>query len=232
MTLSEVALYLKISEKSVLRMVHKNEIPCAKIASQWRFEKSLIDLWVRSKMRSVPKSDIESLIEFNPSIVPLSRLVDINLIIMNLISDSKEGILSQIVHRMVLHGICKDSDNFQRKLLLRENMISTAIGNGIAIPHLRNPSENLGNDASKLVIAICPEGTDFNSFDGEKTYVFFLLRTSHEIVHLRIMAKLNKMLKTTDVVSNFIKSESSEDIMSFLIEYDQQNQSEVILQNK
>jgi len=56
MTLSELSRYLKISEKSDLRMVKKDEIPVTKAASQWRFMKAVINVWLISKMEINPKS--------------------------------------------------------------------------------------------------------------------------------------------------------------------------------
>ena len=63
MTLSEVAAYLRLAERTVLRMVHKEQIPCAKVASQWRFLRSMIDDWLITKMQVVPKNDLARLIE-------------------------------------------------------------------------------------------------------------------------------------------------------------------------
>ena len=65
MTLSEVASYLKIAEKTVSRMITRGEIPCTKVASQWRFMKSMIDDWLISRMNVVPQNDLAKILE-NP----------------------------------------------------------------------------------------------------------------------------------------------------------------------
>jgi len=70
LTLAEVAHYLKVAEKTVLRMVHNNEIPSIKVASQWRFRRSMIDDWLMSQMKSPPKNELVKLIEATRQPVP------------------------------------------------------------------------------------------------------------------------------------------------------------------
>jgi len=54
MTLKEVAEYLQLAEKSVLRMAQAGKIPAAKIASQWRFLRALVNDWLASQMELAP----------------------------------------------------------------------------------------------------------------------------------------------------------------------------------
>ena len=50
MTLEEVAEYLQVSQKSILRMAQSGKIPAAKVASQWRFMRSVVDDWLMAQM--------------------------------------------------------------------------------------------------------------------------------------------------------------------------------------
>ncbi|NBB74869.1 MAG: PTS transporter subunit EIIA, partial [Bacteroidetes bacterium] len=56
MTLAEAAGYLKVAERTVLRMVHSGEIPCVKVGGQWRFLRTVIDDWLLSRMNFAPSS--------------------------------------------------------------------------------------------------------------------------------------------------------------------------------
>jgi excisionase family DNA binding protein len=58
MTLSEVASYLKVAERTVLRMVHGGEIPCAKVGGQWRFLRTVVDDWLLSRMSLTPSGEM------------------------------------------------------------------------------------------------------------------------------------------------------------------------------
>ena len=199
MTLSETAEYLKLAEKTVLRMIHRNEIPCAKVGNQWRFMRSMIDDWLVAKMKVVPRNDLVKLIEAGDESVPLSRLIRSEYITLDLRPGNKESVLAQLIAPLIEFGIVTDHAKYLDGLMEREQMVSTAIGHGIALPHIRNPRDNPASEPV-IVLGICPEGTDFGAPDKRKTHLFFLLCTDSEVVHLRAMSRLTGMLREGDVI--------------------------------
>ncbi len=213
LTLSEVAEYLKLSEKTIGRMVKKNEIPCAKIGSQWRFSRRMIDDWLFSRMQVIPRNDIARLIENDGGIVPISRLIREELTI-ELEPDTKENILGRMAERLFEKGYIHNSTEYLARLIERENMASTAIGRGIALPHIRNPRENPEDNGPAILAAICREGTDFNSHDGEPTYLFFLPVTDSEVVHLRILAELGRLFSGIDDIKPYMDN----NVLSLILE--------------
>ena len=61
MTLGEMAEYLKIARRSLLKMAQHGDIPATKVASQWRFMRTLVDDWLMSQMKTIPKAELERL---------------------------------------------------------------------------------------------------------------------------------------------------------------------------
>lgn len=220
MTLSEVAKYLKLAEKTVLRMVHRGEIPCGKVASQWRFMHSVIDDWLISKMKVIPRNDLSAVIETGQSLVPLSRLVREDFIVPQIYPGTKEQVLKQLIRPLVQGKLIQNEEAFLKKLMKREQIVSTGIGAGIAVPHLRNPQEN-PEGGPYLVVGSCSEGTDFNALDGQKTYLFFLLCTDSVTVHLRVLARLNVILRDQKLRTALLQAKTSQHIFHVLIEADQ-----------
>ena len=216
MTLSEVASYLKIAEKTVSRMITRGEIPCTKVASQWRFMKSMIDDWLISRMNVVPQNDLAKILENPEGLIPFTRLTSEDLILDNVKPGTKKDILSQLIVPLVQQEIIEDADDFLRKLLTREKMVTTGIGRGVAIPHLRHPKENPGG-GPRMVVGICKAGTDYESMDGKLTHLFFLLVSDSEVVHLRVLAKLNQILRESDYV-NRLTNAKKVDVLPILIE--------------
>jgi len=216
MTLSEVADYLKIAEKTVSRMIMRGEIPCTKVASQWRFMKSMIDDWLISRMNVVPQNDLAKILENPEGLIPFTRLTSEALILDNLKSGTKKEILAQLIIPLVQQEIIEDADDFLRKLLTREKMVTTGIGRGVAIPHLRHPKENPGG-GPRMVVGICKAGTDYESMDGKLTHLFFLLVSDSEVVHLRVLAKLNQILRESDFVTRLTNAKKAE-VLPILIE--------------
>jgi PTS system nitrogen regulatory IIA component len=204
MTLPEVAQYLQIGERTILKMANNNEIPCLKIASQWRFIKPVINDWLISRMNVIPQNDFSRMIQSEIEHIPLSRMVDRDLVVFNLEPGSKESILLQLIRPLVNKGIISISDEFLQKLLNREEMLSTGLGRGIAIPHIRNVKDN-PDGGPYLILGLSPEGIDYHSLDGKPTHLFFLLCTDSEVLHIRIMAKISSMF-TDDSFIDIIKT--------------------------
>ena len=220
MTLSEVAEYLRLAEKTVLRMAHRGEIPCGKVASQWRFLQSVIDDWLISKMKVLPKNDLSAVIESGQSLVPLSRLVAEDFIEPHIRPGTKEHVLEQLVQPLLQKKLVERAEIFVENLMKREKIVSTGIGGGVAVPHLRNPEDN-PEGGPYLVVGICPEGTDFKALDGNPTHLFFLLCTNSVTVHLRVLARLNTIMRDHELRSALLRARGKQDIIHVLIEADQ-----------
>ncbi|MBN2658483.1 MAG: PTS sugar transporter subunit IIA [Spirochaetales bacterium] len=222
MTLSEVASYLKLSEKTLLKMVRNGEIPCAKIANQWRFSRAMVDDWLRGKMEVVPKNDLSRLIEKEFDYMPLSRLIDEDSIVLELKSKDRAGVLDELAEVAFRNKLILDKETLMRKLNEREDLISTAIGNGIAIPHLRKPSAAIISEP-KIVIGVSPSGVDFKSPDGKPTRLFFLILSDSEVVHLRILSRLASILRNNEHLERINSFTSKEDFLKFFINDDREN---------
>jgi len=222
MTLSEVSKYLKLSEKTLLKMIRNKEIPGAKIANQWRFSRAMIDDWLRSQMEVLPKNDLSRLIEKEYDYIPLSRLFDEKAMIMDLESDNKIGVLTELARISLDNHFISDKEYLIYKLIEREDLTSTAIGNGIALPHLRKPSSQVINEP-KIVIGISRKGIDYNSFDGHPTHLFFLILSDSEVVHLRILSKLSRVLRDREALEKIKSFTKKEEFLRFFIEVEKEN---------
>ena len=88
-------------------------------------------------------------------------------------ADDKEGVIREMVQALVdVGGIQTEQyESIVRAILNREELGSTGIGRGVAVPHTKHPS------VDRLVgtVAVSAEGVDFDALDGEKVHLFFLL---------------------------------------------------------
>jgi len=218
MTLAETAEYLKLSEKTVLKMAGAGEIPCAKVANQWRFVKTVLEDWLISRMKVIPQNDMSRLIEAEYDLVPINRLIDESLVLTDLKPAPKREILRLLVERARENGLIEDEENLLEKLIDRESLVSTAVGRGIALPHLRKPSSKYVH-GPRIVVGMCREGLDFNSLDGGKTHLVFLILTDSETVHLRVMARITGILRDEEVLNALLKAKTAKQIIGIFAEY-------------
>jgi PTS system nitrogen regulatory IIA component len=203
MTLAEMADYLKIAKRSLLRMAQAGDIPGTKIASQWRFMRSVIDDWMISRMKNLPAGELEKLIQSDKVPLPLYRLLPVELVGMDVRPGAKKQVLEQLLDVLAAGGLSVDRRVFLTKLLDREDMVSTAIFPGIALPHFRKPEE-CPLAEPRIVLGICRQGTDFDSLDGRPTHVFFLICAGNVVVHLKIIAELALLFRRSSLVEELL----------------------------
>jgi nitrogen PTS system EIIA component len=215
LTLSEIAYYLKVSEKTILRMVKRGELPGSKIASQWRFQRVAIEQWLTAKMDSAPADRLVDVIQTTSTIIPLAKLITPNRIIMDLEAGDRTFVLQQLIQPLADGNLLDNPDQFLRSLNEREEMGSTGIGYGVAIPHVRE-QENSGVRQTCVVMGICKEGVDFDALDGEPTYVFMLLCGNSVTIHLRLLAKTMLMLRTPGMLDSLRRCKDCEDVETLL----------------
>ncbi len=124
---------------------------------------------------------------------------------------TREGALREIVHAVAVKGLIKEEQEVYARLMERENIQSTAVGNGIAIPHC------FTDDVPDLVITVARSmaGLEFDSFDGKPTQVVFLLmgnRQEHSL-HLKALARIARLIKSTAFIEKIIASETVADMV-------------------
>ena len=125
MTLPEVAKYLQLAERTVLRMAQRGEIPAAKVASQWRFIRSVIRDWLAAKMHVMPTSRLKSAVEEGNITLPLGEVVRPGLMNLGVRAGSKDSILRQLVEPLEKTGFAKDpaapTAKFDRTRAINDN---------------------------------------------------------------------------------------------------------------
>ena len=139
-------------------------------------------------------------------------------IICPLESDTKAGILEELVNPITKNNPNLDKTRLIKILIERENLGSTGIGGGIAIPHgkfdgLKHLVSSFGKSE---------KGIDFSSMDNKPAFIFFLLVAPKKSAgeHLKALARISRLLKDPLLLSGLQKAESPERIYSLLEEYD------------
>lgn len=141
-------------------------------------------------------------------------------VVANMTASSKEEVIREMTQALVTAGQITeaDLDGIVKAILKREELGSTGIGRGVAVPHTKHAS------VPHLVgtVAVSSEGVDFKSLDGEKVFLFFLLISPPDKPgdHLRALENVSRQLRD-DTFCRFLKrAKSPEDILQLLDEAD------------
>ena len=140
--------------------------------------------------------------------------------IVGLQADSKEGIIRELVESLEEGDAISDREKVLQAVLEREHIMSTGIGDGIAIPHGKSEA------VVKLTAALGTHkrGVDFEALDGEPAFVFFLLVSPANISgpHIKALARISRLLKNDDFKKSLIKATTAEEIIA-TIEAEEKN---------
>ncbi|MEZ6069174.1 MAG: PTS sugar transporter subunit IIA [Pirellulales bacterium] len=138
----------------------------------------------------------------------------------NLQAVEKEGVIREMAQSLVDAGqIAADEyESIVKAIMKREELGSTGIGRGVAVPHTKHPS------VDRLVgtVGVSSEGLDFNSLDGEKVLLFFLLISPPDRPgdHLRALENVSRQLRDETFCRFLKQAKTAEDIQTLLDEAD------------
>ena len=150
----------------------------------------------------------------------LSELIDEEYILPELKAKDKKEALEELVDALVRREPSIDKKALVKVLLERERLGSTGIGDGVAIPHgkfhgITHPIITLGRSRN---------GLDFESMDGEPTYLFFLLVAPENAanIHLKALATIARILKNSAFRKILMEAATQEDLYQEIIQNDQE----------
>ncbi len=151
----------------------------------------------------------------------LSEFVVEEAIIPNLEVATKEEAIRTLVGSLRDAGRIapEDEENIIAAIMTREELGSTGIGRGVAVPHTKHQSV----DSLIATIGLCATGLDFSSLDGEDVYIIFLLVSPPDRPgdHLRGLETITRHLKRDEFCRFLRQSKAREDVMELLREADE-----------
>jgi len=224
MTVKELARMLGADARRLDRMAQRGEIPCQKVGGELRFNRAEITEWLQQNMGSMTgnhlaevdagmtaerqKPQSEALVR--PLLRPEAVTAQLN-------SRGKNSLLRELVALAGRTGLVYDDQALLEALMAREEMCSTAIDGGIAIPHPRRPLPYEIAD-SVLVVAKAGGGVVFGAPDGKLTDLFFLTASQDDVHHLHILARLCRMFHDDTWVDRLRACRTSDEMIDLLIE--------------
>ncbi len=144
----------------------------------------------------------------------LTEILSSSAIRVDLKGDTKEKIIEELVDSLEVGQVITDRDKVLQAVLEREKIMSTGIGDGIAIPHGKSDA------VIRLAAALGTQhrGVDFESLDGEPAYVLFLLVSPANVSgpHIKALARISRLLKNDEFKKRLIAASSAEEIMGII----------------
>lgn len=186
LTLEEVAEWLRVSERAVHAWATKGEIPCGKLGTTWRFKRSEVEKWVNARLtrptRHAPEEPLR-----------LRDVLDAGCVL-RLSCASKEAALNTLVDCLAESPEVGDGEELRREIFAREALMSTGIGCGVGVPHVRLAS------VKDVVLAFAVNDQalrDYVSLDGYPVRIVCMLaaHADQHAQYLQVLSAISGLLQ-------------------------------------
>jgi PTS system nitrogen regulatory IIA component len=206
-TVREAAALLGTTEEQIFEWIESRDLPAHKINDQYRINRSQLLEWATAqKIAVAPVLFHED--EDEDQIPSINSCLRRGGVFHDIKGTAREEILQSIVQVLRLQEEA-DREMLLYLFLSRESLGSTSVGDGIAIPHVRNPIVLSANEPL-LTLCFIEPSAEFGSLDGKPIYALFVLLCPTIHVHLQMLAKLAYLLRLPEFREK-IRSKASED---------------------
>lgn len=188
LTFKDVVSIFAVSEETVNSWIQRKCMPCIKANEQYRFNYiELLDWAIENKIRLTSEIlNLKDPASHNRGI--LYQAINSGDIYYDVSGATREEVLKSVVELLPLSQKLNKKSLWQM-LIAREKMMSTAIGNGIAIPHVRNPVV-LQMEQPCVTLCFLKTPVDFKALDGKPISILFILLSPSVKKHLAILSRL------------------------------------------
>ncbi len=198
MTIEEVAAYLRVSERTVYDWAQKGDLPGGKLGTTWRFKREDVENWVNSRLSSKAQQAAKPGVAVNGALLAPERVLVID-------EADKKTVLTRLVDLLAASPSVKNRDELLEGIFAREELMSTGIGFGVGVPHVRIDSVT----DLVMAVAVCrhPIG-DYSSLDNKPVQIVCMLaaRSDQHAKYIRALSNISSRLKDAETRQRIIES--------------------------
>lgn len=210
--IDQLASYLHVTPEQVNKMVSRGKLPGRRVNGQWRFSESEIHHWLEEQIGVGDAEELEKVERildrnWDTTIDDRSMLSDFMLaeaIAVPLDARTRGSVIREMSQLAAGTGLLWDASEMAEAVQSRESLHPTALENGVALLHPRRPQTSILSD-SFVALGISLQPIPFGNASGHLTDVFFLICSTDDQVHLRILARLARLV-SDDVLLTMLRS--------------------------
>ena len=199
--LDSLARYLHVTPAQVQKMAERQTLPGRKVGGAWKFPQAEIHHWLEERIGAADDTDLAQVEKVlsqagqheASDIVSIAGLIPHGGIAAPLAAKTKSSVISAMVDLAAETGLLWDAEKMTAAVRERENLHPTALENGVALLHPRRPLAQILAEPL-LALGITQAGIPFGESHGILTDVFFLICSTDDASHLRILARLSRLI--------------------------------------
>ena len=227
--IDSLAEFLHITPAEVRKMAERGKVPAKKIAGQWKFFSEEIHTWFEDRIGVSDDRElahVEKVLEIQSrkQIVDAFHIPDlmpIDLVFVPLLARTKPKVIQLLCKSVAATGVLWDAEKMGEAIRKREDLHPTALENGVAMLHPRRPMTNILGEAF-VALGITTKGLAFGGPRGTLTDIFFLIGSTDEAVHLRVLSRLSRLIREPDFLDTIRSTSDSVAAHRCITEFDEQ----------
>lgn len=213
-SVKEAAELLRVSEKTIYRWIKQEILPVYRVNEQYRFNRAELLDWATSRRMGISPDAFHEPEAVGTPLPNLVEALETGGIVYRLDGDTRETVLARLVDELRLPEEV-DRNYLLKVLNAREQLASTGVGDGIAIPHPRNPVL-LHITKPSVTLAFLEKPVDFHALDGKPIHTLFCLISPTLRAHLHMLSMLSFALRDPGFRAAIENQASREEIFSAL----------------
>ncbi len=225
MDVEQLAAYLRRDVREVGKLANRGHLPGHKVGGQWRFARAEINQWIETQMPTLTEKELTHLessaahgIDGEPL---LAGLLSEASIAVPLSASTRASVLKELVVLAEQTWQVYDPEAILDAVRQREEMVSTALPSGVAVPHPRRPlPAALGE--SVIAYARTASGIPFGAPHGGLTDLFFLICCRDDHTHLRVLARLTRLFLRPGFLEELRAAETPAESLDKIVAAEQQ----------
>ena len=224
---ASLAAYLHLTPDQVRKMAERDKLPGRRIGGQWKFSPAEIHAWFEQRIGVSDEQEltqVEKVLELQSAHqatadIRIPELLREDRIFVPLAARTKNSVIEKICELNSLNGTLWEPAKMAEALRSREDLHPTALENGVALLHPRRPLPGIMGEAF-LSLGVTSSGIPFGGPRGSLTDVFFLIGSTSEPQHLRLLARMSRLLQQNDFLSQLRAASDAKSAWLVIDEFD------------
>jgi PTS system nitrogen regulatory IIA component len=214
MDLDQLADYLQRDARELNKLASRGYLPGQKVSGRWRFARAEINQWLETQLpdfteQQLSKFESKDQVRPTPELLISNYLAEASVAV-PMLATTRASALRELVRLAQQSWQIYDPEAILKAVEEREDMASTGLESGVALPHPHRP---LPSAMAEAVIAYgrTSSGIPFGAMGGGLTDIFFLFCCRDESTHMRILARISRLLLRPGFIDELRNTETAAD---------------------
>ena len=221
---NSLARYLHLSPQQVIKLAERGKLPGRKAAGEWRFAKPDIHHWFEHRIGlsdELQLLEVEAVLQRSAPAehqyeICIAEMLPIVAIAVPLVARTRNSVIDSMVELAAQTGWLWDAKEMAQAVKAREDIHTTALENGVALLHPRRPMAKILGQPF-LALGCTSSGIPFGGADP-LTDVFFLICSMEDRGHLRVLARLSRILTSPGFLGALRQATDAEGARQLIVE--------------